>query len=133
MDMQVKMNIIKNFLIIFLVCTQSITFAQTGHFIPSERFSSGLINDLCQDKYGYMWIATDYGLNRYDGYRIIEYNHQPKDTTTISSSNAISLFCDEEGQLWVGTSKGLDRYDYGTGHFVHYPFERGCSPRVLSS
>lgn len=114
----------------FLICQHIAISGQTGHFIPSERFSSGLINDLCQDKYGYMWIATDYGLNRYDGYRFIEYNHQPKDTTTISSSNAISLFCDEEGLLWVGTSKGLDRYDYGTGHFVHYPFERGRSPRV---
>ncbi len=114
----------------FLICQHIAISGQTGHFIPSERFSSGLINDLCQDKYGYMWIATDYGLNRYDGYRFIEYNHQPKDTTTISSSNAISLFCDEEGLLWVGTSKGLDRYDYDTGHFVHYPFERGRSPRV---
>lgn len=105
-------------------------FGQAGHFIPSERFFSGLINDLCQDRFGYMWIATDYGLNRYDGYRFIEYQHQPEDTTTICSSNAICLFCDKDGQLWVGTSKGLDRYDYGTRHFVHYPFERGNSPRV---
>ena len=117
-------------ILLILILQHDYALGQTGHFVPSERFSSGLINDLCQDKYGYMWIATDYGLNRYDGYRFIEYNHQPKDTTTISSSNAISLFCDEEGQLWVGTSKGLDCYDYGTGHFVHYPFERGCSPRV---
>ena len=44
-------------------------FGQAGHFIPSERFSSGLINDICQDKYGYIWIATENGLNKYDGYR----------------------------------------------------------------
>ena len=117
-------------LLVFLISQHIAIGGQTGHFVPSERFSSGLINDLCQDKYGYMWIATDYGLNRYDGYRFIEYQHQPEDSTTICSSNAISLFCDKEGQLWVGSSKGLDRYDYGTGHFVHYPFESGNSPRV---
>ncbi len=117
-------------LLVLLIFQHIAIWGQTGHFVPSERFSSGLINDLCQDRYGYMWIATDYGLNRYDGYRFIEYQHQPEDTTTICSSNAICLLCDKDGQLWVGTSKGLDRYDYGTGHFVHYPFERGMHPRV---
>ena len=42
--------------------------AQRGHFFPSERFSSGLISDLCQDKEGSVWIGTDYGLNRFAGY-----------------------------------------------------------------
>ena len=52
-----------NFLVSVLV------FGQAGHFIPSERFSSGIINDICQDKYGFIWIATENGLNKYDGYR----------------------------------------------------------------
>ena len=117
-------------IVVFLICQFMAVWGQTGYFVPSERFSSGQINDLCQDKHGYMWIATDYGLNRFDGYRFIEYQHQPEDTTTICCSNAISLFCDKDGQMWVGTSKGLDRYDYATGQFVHYPFARGSHPRV---
>ena len=59
---------------------------QTGYYIPSERFSSGLINDLCQDQYGYMWIATDYGLNKFDGYRFTTYLNHEQDTTTIGNN-----------------------------------------------
>ena len=57
--------------------------AQTGHFIPSEFFSSGLINTLCQDKYGSIWIATDYGLNRYDGYKFQTFLHDDDDAWSI--------------------------------------------------
>ena len=42
---------------------------QTRHFYTSERLSSNLITCICQDKTGYIWIGTEYGLNRYDGYR----------------------------------------------------------------
>ena len=118
------------FTVILLHIALSLTFCQTGVFISSERFSSALINDLCQDKYGYMWIATDYGLNRYDGYHFTEYLHQHDDSTTISSSTVCTLFCDKDGELWVGTNKGLDRFDYATSQFIHYPFARGRKPRV---
>ena len=68
---------------------------QAGQFFPSERFSSGLINDVCQDKYGYIWIATENGLNKFDGYRFTTYLSLPDEepasrvTTTpaIVSSN----------------------------------------------
>ena len=106
------------------------TIVLAGQYIPSERFSSGLINDLCQDKYGFMWVATDFGLNQYDGYRFTEYIHHPEDSTTISSNVVGCLYCDRDGRLWVGTSKGLDRYDYATNEFVHYPFPKGIAPRV---
>ena len=116
--------------IILLQLFFGLAYSQTGVFFSSERFSSALINDLCQDKYGYMWIATDYGLNRFDGYHFTEYLHQHNDSTTISSSTVCALFCDKDGELWVGTNKGLDRFDYATGTFIHYPFARGRKPRV---
>ena len=97
--------------------------AQTGPFFPSERFSSGLINDICQDRYGYMWIATENGLNRFDGYRFTTYLHHPDDSTTLSSNIVVKLYCDKSGQLWVGTRIGLSRYDYATNSFIHYPFD----------
>ena len=71
---------------------------QTGYYIPSERFSSGLINDLCQDQYGYMWIATDYGLNKFDGYRFTTYLNHEQDTTTIGNNVVDYVFCDRDGQ-----------------------------------
>ena len=109
-----------------------LAFGQAGHFIPSERFSSGLINDICQDKYGYIWIATENGLNKYDGYRFTSYYHQPSDSTTLPSKVVTKLFCDKKGQLWVGTRTGFVRYDYATDRFIRYPFSNQETPRVIS-
>ena len=113
--------------IFFFVSSVGCSWAQTGYFYPSERFSSGLINDICQDSYGYIWIATENGLNRFDGYRFTTYLHHPDDSTTLSSNIVVKLYCDKKGQLWVGTRTGLSRYDYGTDHFIHYPFDEQTS------
>ena len=104
--------------------------AQMGHFYFSERFTSGLVNKVCQDQYGYIWVGTEYGLNRFDGYRFTPFLHHQNDSTSLGNNDISSMFCDSEGRLWVGTAKGLDRYDYTTGAFVHYPFEGNVSPRV---
>ncbi|MBO7539955.1 MAG: helix-turn-helix domain-containing protein [Prevotella sp.] len=104
--------------------------AQMGHFYFSERFTSGLVNKVCQDQYGYIWVGTEYGLNRFDGYRFTPFLHHQNDPGSLGNNDISSMFCDSEGRLWVGTAKGLDRYDYTTGQFVHYPFEGNVSPRV---
>ena len=109
-----------------------LAFGQAGHFIPSERFSSGLINDICQDKYGYIWIATENGLNRYDGYRFTTYLSTPEDVHTLGSNIVTKLFSDSKGQLWVGTRLGLARYDYVADRFVRYRFPDQEIPRVTS-
>lgn len=108
------------------------TNGQTGLFFPSDHFSSGLINDICQDKYGYIWIATENGLNKFDGYRFTTYLSHPDDSTTLGSNIVTKLYCDKKGQLWVGTRIGLSRYDYTTDCFKNYAFEPKIKPRVIS-
>ena len=103
---------------------------QTGHFIPADRFSNSIISDLCQDKYGNIWVATDYGLNKYDGYSFTTYLHDDADATSLCNNAVVSLLCDREGRLWVGTNRGLDRYSPENGTFAHYPFPEGYLPRV---
>ena len=105
--------------------------AQTGYYIPSERFSGGTVSDICQDKYGFMWIATDNGLNRYDGYKFTTYNHSYEDTLTINSNIVTKLLCDREGNLWVGTRLGLARFDYVAENLVRYPVDPKHT-RILS-
>ena len=104
--------------------------AQTGHFYPSSLFSSGLVSDLCQDKYGNIWIATDYGLNRFDGYHFTTWLHNEADSTTIRSNTVASLLSDGEGGLWVGTNRGLDHYSPATNTFRHFRFPGDIKPRV---
>jgi len=120
----------KNIIIFLLLGFLSLAHGQTGFFIPSDNFSSGLISDLCQDKFGSIWIATDYGLNRYDGYHFETYLHQDDDPWSICNSVVVSLLSDKEGCLWVGTNRGLDHYDEAANGFVHHPFPDNIMPRV---
>ena len=120
----------KTFLLIVMWITSLASFAKTGHFIPSDFFSSGLISSICQDSQGSMWVGTDYGLNRYDGYHFSTYLHDAEDSTSLSVNVVVSLFCDRDGRLWVGTNRGLDRYDSERDIFIHYTFPDGYKPRV---
>ena len=104
--------------------------SQTGQFITADRFSSSLINDLCQDREGYMWVATDYGLNRYDGYNFQTFLHQPSDSTSLADNMIVCLMVDRQGSLWVGSRLGLDRFDAANETFIHYPFPDGLTPHV---
>ena len=104
--------------------------AQTGHFFSSDLFSSSLISSFSQDRQGALWIGTDYGLNRFDGYRFQTFLHDDADTTTLVTNVVVSLLNDREGRLWVGTNRGLDRFDAPTETFIHYPFPDGIHPRV---
>jgi Signal transduction histidine kinase len=107
-------------------------FAQTGTFLPSDRFSSSLISTICQDRQGFIWVGTDYGLNRFDGYRFVTFLHDDNDTTSLGVNVVVRLFCDRDGQLWVGTNHGLDRFDAVNRRFIHYQFPNGWKPRVSS-
>lgn len=116
------------FWICFVACVNA--WAQTGQFISADRFSNSIITDLCQDKYGNVWISTDYGLNKFDGYQFTSYLHEVDDETSLCNNAVVDLLCDRDGNLWVGTNRGLDRYDPDSDSFVHYPFPGTRRPRV---
>ena len=120
------------FLIVFCLLTYVRAYSQIGHFIPSDYFSSGLISTLCQDRQGSIWIGTDYGLNKFDGYHFSTYLHDDADTTSLAVNVVVKLFCDRDGRLWVGTNRGLDRYDVAGDCFIHYRFPNDNHPRVTS-
>ena len=118
-------------LLVFLISTIE-GMAETGHLYMSDKLSSGLITCVCQDRYGYIWIGTEYGLNKFDGYRYTTYFHSRTDSTTISDNEVSSLFVDREGRLWVGCSRGLVRYDYSTNSFHRFTFPDNRMPRINS-
>ncbi|WP_164851262.1 ligand-binding sensor domain-containing protein [Larkinella soli] len=75
---------------------------------------------ILKDSRGYVWFGTQDGLNRYDGYQITHYKHNPFDSTTLSQDHILSLCEDARGHIWVGTINGLNRYDPLTGRFQRY-------------
>ena len=103
-----------------IVCLEAL--AQTQHFYTSDKLSSNQITAICQDKAGYIWVATEYGLNKYDGYRFTNYLHDKADSGSINSNNVVSLFVDSRGTLWVGCGTGLCRYDSDDDLFERIKF-----------
>ena len=83
-----------------------------------DGMPEGLVNSIEQDKEGYMWIGTEDGLVRYDGYRPKMYNfgiENPFDRYINI------IYPDWEGRLWAAGRAGvLFLYDRGEDRFIQY-------------
>jgi diguanylate cyclase (GGDEF)-like protein len=95
---------------------------------PFSRYTvdMGLANSaltaIAQDGDGFIWIGSQSGLMRFDGYRFRTFQHDPRDSGSIPSNFVQSLYADARGTLWVGTANaGLARYDARSGRFIAYP------------
>jgi signal transduction histidine kinase/ligand-binding sensor domain-containing protein/DNA-binding response OmpR family regulator len=128
----VKKNI-KNKLLM-VVCMALVLFAKadSGQLYTSDQLSSSLINCMIQDRKGFIWIGTDYGLSRFDGYRFVNYLHNDKDATSVMDNTISTFLVDKSGKLWIGSAKGLMSYDYNHNYFLRYPFPDRRHPRIYS-
>jgi ligand-binding sensor domain-containing protein len=89
--------------------------------LPStEGLSQTRVSTIVQDNLGFLWFATQYGLNRYDGYRFKVFKHEPGRANSLSGVFIRSLFKDHSGILWVGCEQSLDRLNPVTESFTHY-------------
>jgi signal transduction histidine kinase/ligand-binding sensor domain-containing protein len=97
-----------------------------GNDIRFQRLSAGTglsqtrVAWVVQDKVGFMWFGTQYGLNRYDGYKTKVFKHEPGRPDSLSCVYVRSLFVDRAGTLWVGCDRFLDRFEPATETFKHY-------------
>ena len=74
--------------------------------------SQNTVKCFFQDRKGFLWIGTENGLNRYDGYHFKVFRNNPSDPATISHNSISCIAQDKSGFLWFGTlGGGLNRYD----------------------
>lgn len=91
-----------------------------------QGLSQSSVYAILRDSKGFMWFATQEGLNKYDGYSFTVYKHVPGDPYSLSHNFVWTLYADRTGIMWVGTGGGgLDRFDRRTGRFFHYPSDSG--------
>lgn len=69
----------------------------------SDGLSQSTVMDLHQDRFGFFWLATENGLNRYDGHEIRSYFRQPGQADGLPSDYIWAVEEDEAGNLWLGT------------------------------
>ncbi|MBV1878989.1 MAG: PAS domain S-box protein [Pseudomonadales bacterium] len=82
-----------------------------------EGLSQAVVTAVTQDKNGFIWIGTQEGLNRFDGYSFETFLHQPDNAGSISHHFIRTVMAAEDGTLWVGTDSGLNRFDEASTRF----------------
>ncbi|MFN2274124.1 MAG: two-component regulator propeller domain-containing protein, partial [Anaerolineales bacterium] len=82
--------------------------------------SQSTVTCILQDDYGFIWLGTLDGLNKYDGHQFIVYRHDPDRQDSLSGNTINAIIKDRQGQLWIGTNNGLNRYDRSTDGFLRF-------------
>jgi len=92
---------------------------QSGILYTSDsQLSSSLINSMFQDSKGYIWVATEDGLNRYDGAKFVIYRHRKNTPGSVHNNYIKSIFEDKDKNLFFGFIDGLQIYNHATDSFT---------------
>jgi ligand-binding sensor domain-containing protein/signal transduction histidine kinase len=94
-----------------------------------QGLSNFSISDIVQDQQGFLWIATEEGLNKYDGYDFTVYKADPADSNALPNSFIGQLYLDRAGSLWINAGH-LFRYDPHSDSFDRFErfFENTKNP-----
>ncbi|MBK7631163.1 MAG: SpoIIE family protein phosphatase [Ignavibacteriales bacterium] len=123
-----KSKCIINFLIILLILAIFTTnvFAQNkpvkfNRLTSSNGLSQNRVSSIVQDHDGFIWIGTEDGLNKYDGYNFEIFKRNPGDSLSLNDNQALAMHVAKDGTLWIGGSlTGLSKYNSTTKTFTRY-------------
>ncbi len=109
------------------------TYTQTERTVQSQyRFkyltvdqglSNNRVKTISQDSQGFIWIATNDGIDKFDGQTVFTYRHDSLDSTTILSNDVNTIFQDSKNSLWIGSSEGLNIYNSNLNIFNRFSHE----------
>lgn len=115
-------------IILFIICGLS-AFSQQSYnrkvlkYSFKNGLSYGFITGIVQDDYGFMWFATEDGLNRFDGINFKVFKHNSANPFSLPSNYLDLMFKDPQGDIWVSSRRGVYRFDTNTEKFL--PFQSG--------
>lgn len=90
---------------------QELTHYSFTLYNTSDGLAPGTVNSLWNDGEGYLWLLSENGLSRYDGYDFIHFKHKPGDSSTISSPHIVAGFKDAENNHVFVSANSLMHYD----------------------
>ena len=85
-----------------------------------DGLSQSTVETIYQDSKGYIWIGTNDGLDRYNGYEFKYYKHDKDDKNSIPNNYIVDIIEDKKGYIWVSTINGLSRIDSDTDEIKNY-------------
>lgn len=103
------------------------------HLTMRDGLSMSTINSILQDSRGYIWLATEAGLNRYDGYTVRQFRRDRGNPHGLASDYVWSMAEDAQGDLWLATDGGgVARWDRGTETFQQFRHDPGQAQSLAS-
>src|SRR3954468_18094605 len=102
------------FILLFIVvfpATGQLHDIKFHHITVDQGLPSNTVNAVITDSRGFIWIASENGVGRYDGYSFTNFRAKEKDTLTISSNITYVVLEDRQERLWVGSERGVDLYN----------------------
>lgn len=95
--------------------------AAFDHYTIEQGLSQSSVYAVMQDHLGFIWIGTEDGLNRFDGYNFTVFRNDPEDPDSLNNSYVRAIYEDSSGVLWIGTyGGGLNRFDRDAEQFSSY-------------
>ncbi len=128
------MKVIKSKLKVFLLILCSTVIAGIpsllnaqifNHITPRDGITGGFINSIIEDSNGFLWFATNTGLDKYNGYEFVNFRADSEDSTTISDSRVLEILEYNETTFLIATAVGIDILNPATG--ISYPLDLGDS------
>ncbi|MDR0507959.1 MAG: helix-turn-helix domain-containing protein [Dysgonamonadaceae bacterium] len=96
----------------------------------ADGLSHSSANCILQDSYGFIWIGTSDGLNRFDGRKFKVYKNNLKDKFSLGNNFVHALCEDANRNLWIGTVQGIFLFDYAKELFLHFGKKTGFDVSV---
>jgi ligand-binding sensor domain-containing protein/signal transduction histidine kinase/CheY-like chemotaxis protein len=133
------MKITKNILLLLFIATLKVSFVFATD--PAIRLKNLSIEDglpqnsalsVLQDSQGFLWVGTQDGLARYDGYNFKVFKYNEDDPNSLSANFVWVIFEDSHENLWFGTDDGLNRFNPKTEKFSHYHLD-ASNPNTLAN
>jgi len=128
------------FFLSFIVTNQAISASvnldeniEFKHLTTADGLSQSYVFDIVQDHEGYIWIATQDGLNKFDGKNFTYYRSNTLDPNSIADNYIRNLFIDENKQLWIGTDNGLSKYNNKLDNFENFLHNDSDSSTLLDN
>src|SRR5260370_31396465 len=108
----------------FLLLSESLCFAQENirfeRISVNEGLSQSDVRSFVQDKFGFLWIGTRDGLNKYDGLTFSRYGPKKNDLTSLQFNQIFDLEVDLYGNVWIGSVGGISIYNYPKDSFQNF-------------
>jgi len=92
-----------------------------NHYTDDKGLPSNSVSSLLKDKDGFIWVATQKGICRFDGHDFLLFDTESNEFPDLNQSDEFHLFQDKEGIVWIATKdQGLYAFDQRKKSFRHF-------------